>query len=206
MDTKWPKKKNTLVLGTTWPSRLVLTDYHRSKKTSTQTRDYERLNGLQHCGNFRVLAVSHEEPVPMSDEHFILASFTRRGAKYIANIAKMKCLSKIEFIFCDFFRFPGEYMDIAYSTLRNFIDELQKQQMLHENFVLFAPHRTKIRNQFLDSNFEISFIKALENPLYKATFILQERHPKALHGYNLERQLSFTKPNTNPFMKIEFNL
>jgi hypothetical protein len=197
-------KVNTLALGMTWPSKRVLHRLIRNGETTTQTRDCERLTQLQQGGEYKVVGMACETPVEMSAQKFILGSFSRRGARTVAEWCgtdKKSNRRQIKFVFCDFFRFPGPYMDTAYSDLGAFMGQLDKLGVLHDDYVLFAPNRESILRQFPRGQYNTFFAKADENPLYNATLELQKRNPNALHGYKVQRQLDFTK-SVYPFIKV----
>ena len=191
-------KNNTLVLGMVWPSASYLRS--GASLSATQTRDYHRLCALDTlpAHRSRVVALSRAPaPVPCESARFVGASISKRGASAVARLFSP---GSIEFVYCDFFRFPGAYMDVAYRSLAEFAVELLRIGLLGDRARIVVPNRPSILAQFarLQKRGATAggaglvlegLLPAEQNALYSSTAALQRRNKAALGGYRVEEQI-----------------
>ena len=168
------------------------------KHSSVVQRDNSRISALEQMHEKTIVyALAQYHPLQEGDRHptFIETSISARGARAVRNMVPQNV--RFTSVLCDYVRFPGMYMDQAYSNLAVFCASMKKLGLLQPGCTLVGPARASIVCQFVD---RVSFICPRANELYRATDSVGGAQ---MGGYKNEASLGWHNAGAMPFFKIK---
>jgi hypothetical protein len=195
-------KKCVLVFGMAFvtSSFSFSASYSVKKNTSNPyVRDRARLLSLASLGYNIITCNENIEEKSCEEGHHFQASFSRRAGRRYAEQFPIV----LNYIFLDYFRFPGVYMRQAYRhLLTGMLIEMRKYGVINGETLIYVPSLPGLLNE-IDNHQAVESIIGItadNYPLYVATDRVEQQE---LGNYTNLQEIEQLDKN-NPFVILKF--